>query len=157
LKTGHSISSLNSGDQTEVDDVDMSQEGIGSRANTPIPSITFPTWPAEINLVIAAGMKRLKLSLQGILVKAVFYNAFENIRYSLVFVYGFPVADKIPALARKSLMAAAESLTTRGGHYNASAAAIHQRLFSDDDYLENMICLVSVLHHVTTGVTPNFF
>jgi hypothetical protein len=55
-------------------------------------------------------------------------------------------------MVRKCVVDAAQDLTTCGGHYNASAACVHQCILLDINYHDKIICLVSstTLHSMTS-------
>ena len=129
----------------------MSQVGNGSGTmNTILATITQPNWPTETDLVHVTGMNKVKLSLQSHLLQAIFHDTFENVRRELLFGHAFPDAVGIPTMMRKCLVAAAKSCTFFEGRYNASAACIHQRLLSHDDYQARMTRLVS---SITSSMT----
>jgi len=112
-------------------------------------TVTNPPWPTEIDIVFATGSKRLLLSLQSRLLWSIFHGAFENVHSSLVFENAFPNAIAIPSVVRRSLVASAEVHEMVGGHYNNSAACVHQRLLSNDNYQASMLRLVSTkLYHI---------
>lgn len=129
---------------TEVDDVDNPQVEDGSGATgTTVATLPQPVWPADSNLVYVSGTNKVKISLQSRLLQTIFHDAFENVRFELLFKHAFPDAVAIPRVVRRALIDAAESNMFRDGRYNASAAAVHQRLLAHDDYLTSMIRLVS--------------
>jgi hypothetical protein len=142
---------LSAGDRTEVDDTDNTQLGNSSGVtNTGLTIATQPTWPIETELVYITGTNRVKLGLQSRLLQTIFHDAFENIRRDLLFEHAFPDAIAIPTVVRKALVSAAEMNMFRHGHYNPSAAAVHQRLLSHPDYEAQMIRLVSTITLNTT-------
>lgn len=136
-------SSLSTSDKTEANAVDVSMEGSGGGAtDTTSATASHPTWPVEIEVVWVPGSK-MKLSRQSALLTAIFRDAFENVRKDLLFQHAFPSPPVIPAMVRKCVVDAARKHTFLAGHYNASAACVHQRVLSDEDYEAKMIRLVS--------------
>lgn len=117
--------------------------GSGATNATTVPTVTHPTWPVETEIVYVAGTTKVKLSIQSRLLQEIFHKAFENVRSGLLFVDAFPKTDKVPGVVLRAVLQAAEDLTCVRGQYNASAACVHQRLLSDDDYQNKMIRLVS--------------
>jgi hypothetical protein len=94
-----------------------------------------------------AGTNNVKLSLQRPLLQAIFHAAFDNVRCALLFGYAFPDAIAIPKMVLRSIVGAAEANTFVDGRHNTLAAAVHQRLLSDDEYQAKMIRLVSIILH----------
>ncbi|KAN0102384.1 hypothetical protein V8E52_010847 [Russula decolorans] len=140
LNPGPTSSPLSAGEVTVVDDINRTQVGNSSAAKD-TATVTQPIWPTETDLVYVTGTNKVKLSLQSRLLQAIFKDAFENVRRDLLFEHAFPDAVAIPAVVRKALVSAAEANTFCDGRYNASAAAVHQRLLSHDDYQAKMIRL----------------
>ncbi|KAN0102412.1 hypothetical protein V8E52_011970 [Russula decolorans] len=140
LNPGPTSSPLSAGEVTVVDDINRTQVGNSSAAKD-TATVTQPIWPTETDLVYVTGTNKVKLSLQSRLLQAIFKDAFENVRRDLLFEHAFPDAVAIPAVVRKVLVSAAEANTFCDGRYNASAAAVHQRLLSHDDYQAKMIRL----------------
>jgi hypothetical protein len=116
--------------------------------HTNMATMTHPTWPIETNIVYVNN--KAKLSLQSSLLRAIFHVAFDKVRYELLFDHAFPNAITIPQVVQRSLTAAAEARTFVNGEYSASAACVHQRLLSDDDYQDKMTRLVSNITLTTT-------
>jgi hypothetical protein len=138
-----------------VDDINRTQVGNSSAAKD-TATVTQPIWLTETDLVYVTGTNKVKLSLQSRLLQAIFKDAFENVRRDLLFEHAFPDAVAIPAVVRKALVSAAEANTFCDGRYNASAAAVHQRLLSHDDYQAKMIRLVSSIISVYDMTNNNF-
>ena len=101
-----------------------------------------PIWPPDTNLVIVPGA-HVKLSQQSILIKVICRDAFDNVRTDLLFDCAFPLPKAIPNMVRKCLANSIRDCTVRNGHYNASAACVHQRLLTDVDYDAKLGRLVS--------------
>ena len=142
MNPGPTSSPLTTGDITEVDDINSTQVG-SSSAVQDHTTVTQPIWPIETDLVFVTGTNKIKLSIQSRLLQQIFKDAFDEVRRDLLFEHAFPDAVAIPKVVRLALVSAAEANMFRDGHYNASAAAVHQRLLSHDDYLAKMIRLVS--------------
>jgi hypothetical protein len=140
---------LGSGDTIPADDLDVAQNSSGT-THTNLATVTHPTWPTETDIVYVNGTNKAKLSLQSSLLRAIFHIAFDKVRYELLFDHAFPNAITIPKVVRRSLVAAAEARTFVNGEYSASAACVHQRLLSDDDYQDKMTRLVSNITLTTT-------
>jgi hypothetical protein len=145
VNPGPTPSPLNTGNITEVDNADSLQESNGSGATnaTTLATVTHPTWPVEIDIVYVAGTTKVKLSIQSRPLQEIFHKAFENVRSGLLFVNAFPDAAQLPGVVLRALLDAADGLRIVRGQYNASAACVHQRLLSDEDYQAKMIRLVS--------------
>ncbi|KAN0116229.1 hypothetical protein V8E52_006054 [Russula decolorans] len=141
LNPGPTSSPLSAGEVTVVDDINRTQVGNSSAAKD-TATVTQPIWPTKTDLVYVTGMNKVKLSLQSLLLQAIFKDTFENVRRDLLFEHAFPDAVAIPAVVRKALVSAAKANTFCDGRYNASAAAVHQRLLSHDDYQAKMIRLL---------------
>jgi hypothetical protein len=109
---------------TELDD---GQANGGGTINTNLITAQ-PTWPTETDILFMAGTNNVKLSL-------------------LLFGYAFPDAIAIPKMVLRSIVGAAEANTFVNGCHNTLAAAVHQRLLSDDEYQAKMIRLVSIILH----------
>ncbi|KAN0123634.1 hypothetical protein V8E52_002966 [Russula decolorans] len=123
---------------TASDDVATSQEDIrGSDAPTD-PVITSgssePSFPAETELLFVSGSNKIMLTVQRLLMRAVFQEAFERIRADMVFKNVFPNIYETIEMITDSLMKAAES--------NDRATNIYNRLALDADYSNNMSRLV---------------
>jgi hypothetical protein len=108
-----------------------------------VPQVSQSSWPTEIELVYVTGTTKVKLSLQGRILQTIIRDAFENLRSDLLFENAFPDSAVISRMIRGSLVRAAEGRTFVNGQYNASAACVHQRLLSDEEYESKMIHLVS--------------
>jgi hypothetical protein len=134
---------LESGEITELDD---GQANGGGTINTNLITAQ-PTWPTETDILFMAGTNNVKLSLQRPLLQAIFHAAFDNVRCALLFGYAFPDAIAIPKMVLRSIVGAAEANTFVNGCHNTLAAAVHQRLLSDDEYQAKMIRLVSIILH----------
>ncbi|KAN0111331.1 hypothetical protein V8E52_008606 [Russula decolorans] len=143
LNPGPTSSPLSAGEVTVVDDINRTQVGNSSAAKDTV-TVTQPIWPTETDLVYVTGTNKVKLSLQSRLLQAIFKDAFENVCHDLLFEHAFPDAVAIPAVVRKALVSAAEANMFCDGRYNASAATVHQRLLSHDDYQAKMIRLGGV-------------
>jgi len=142
---------LNSGDVTEVDDIDGSQVGNGSGVtDTTLATVTEPTWPVETDLIYVAGTNKVMLSLQSYLLHTIFHDTFDNVCCKLLTEHAFPDAVAIPKMLTRCILDAAKTRMTFDGQYNASAACVHQRLLSNNNYLTKMIRLVSDLTSSTT-------
>ncbi|KAN0105102.1 hypothetical protein V8E52_011375, partial [Russula decolorans] len=119
---------------TASDDVATSQEDIrGSDAPTD-PVITSgssePSFPAETELLFVSGSNKIMLTVQCLLMRAVFQEAFERIRADMVFKNAFPNIYETIEMITDSLIKAAES--------NDRATNIYNRLALDADYSNNM-------------------
>jgi hypothetical protein len=146
---GPTPSPSGSGD-TEVDyGVGTALEGSGA-THVAHATVAQATWPAETNIVYVTGTTKVKLSLQPQLLQIILQDAFEKVRFGLAFDHSFPSAKVLPAVVRKSLVEAAETRTFVDGRYNQSAACVHQRLLSDDDYEAKMARLVSNIASTVT-------
>jgi hypothetical protein len=137
---------------TASDDVATSQEDIrGSDAPTD-PVITSgslePSFPSETELLFVSGSNKIMLTVQRLLMRAVFQEAFERIRADMVFKNVFPNIYETIEMITDSLMKVAES--------NDRATNIYNRLALNADYSNNMSRLVG-LRISNTNVTNSLF
>ncbi|KAH9014577.1 hypothetical protein EDB83DRAFT_2321461 [Lactarius deliciosus] len=89
-------------------------------------------WPADTDLVFGLGSKKVMLTLQFPLVRAVLQDAFEYMRAYLVLTDAFPDTTDAISFARDSLITAAES-------HQSDAAIICERLQHDAKYLAHLL------------------
>ncbi|KAH9038003.1 hypothetical protein EDB83DRAFT_2318530 [Lactarius deliciosus] len=89
-------------------------------------------WPADTDLVFGLGSKKVMLTLQFPLVRAVLQDAFEYMRAYLVLTDAFPDTTDAISFARDSLITAAES-------HQSDAAIICERLQHDAEYLAHLL------------------
>jgi hypothetical protein len=142
-------SPLSDGDETEVDDANGPPENNGVTVTTvATTSESHPAWHVETNLVFTG--TKVKLFKQTNILRAIFHESFDNVRKDLILKHAFPDPIAMPCMLRKCLVDAARKHTMIDGHYNVSAAHIHQRILSDVVYEANMIRLVSGFTSTTT-------
>ena len=101
-----------------------------------IPNPTQDAGSDDTDIVFIPGMKKIALTNQRPLLRAVIQEAFKNLRASLLFDNGFPTANVTPSLIRISLITAAQTLSPK-------ALQIYLRFMNDHEYMEKMIHLVS--------------
>ncbi|KAH9075025.1 hypothetical protein EDB83DRAFT_2515878 [Lactarius deliciosus] len=89
-------------------------------------------WPADTDLVFGLGSKKVMLTLQFLLVRAVLQDAFEYMRAYLMLTDAFPDTTDAISFARDSLITAAES-------HQSDAAIICERLQHDAEYLAHLL------------------
>jgi hypothetical protein len=99
------------------------------------PNLHPALWPVETDLVFVSGTTRMLLTIQRPLMRSVIQDTFERIRVNLLFNNAFPDAAVALSMTRASLIVAAES--------HVRASGIHRRLLNDEEYMTNMIRLVS--------------
>jgi hypothetical protein len=99
------------------------------------PNLHPATWPVETDLIFVPGTMRVMLTAQRPLMRSVIHDAFERVRLYLLFNNAFPDAAIILSMTKDSLITAAES--------HERALSIHQRLLHNEQYVTNMIRLVS--------------
>jgi hypothetical protein len=109
--------------------------GSSSDAAT-IPNSSQPTWPVETEVNVVSGTNKVVLGNQSQLLRFVIQEAFEHLRSALCFIDAFPNAMAMPSMIRDCLISAAKS-------HGPRASNIHQRLLSDEDYVDTIIPLVS--------------
>ena len=121
-------------------DVDTSLDGSGGgTANVSLTDLRDTMWPTDTDLIFTSGTNKLMLTNQLPLMRSVMQDAFENIRFSLLFNNAFPDAAAVLAACRVALVtAAARSQNPRAMH-------IHDRLMTDGEYVSKMIRLVGCI------------
>lgn len=115
--------------------------GVTDTTVATVPKLPQGSWPTDIELVYVAGSTKVKLSLQSRLLQTIIRDAFENLRCALLFENAFPDSAAISRMIRESLVRAAEARTFVDGQYNTSAACVHQRLLSNEEYESKMVQL----------------
>ena len=104
------------------------------------------TWPADTDLVLAAGSSKLSLLAQRPIVCAVIQEAIDNLRAALVFTNAFPDVCNTLTLIKDCLLDAAVRL-------KPGATEMLERLKHDQDYVLKITPLVSVLEFDMTLLT----
>src|SRR5260221_3342130 len=92
-------------------------------------------WPSETEIVLFPGTNKVLLTLQTVLMRLIFQDAFEHLRASLLFIHAFPD----PALTRSMI---SEVLGAATQSHLPRAAIIRNRLELDEDYMAKMCRLV---------------
>lgn len=124
------------------DGVDTSPEAGGSIA--PIGSV-MPKWPAEIEIVFSEGRTKIGLMNQQPIVRIVLQDAIENVHAHLLIHDSYPNAAVMTQCMRGALVSAAR------GRF-PGAAAIHNRLLIDEEYLANMSVIVSMAYRMMASL-----
>ena len=118
---------------------DTSQHTGSGGSTTDISPVSGPpvtTWPSDTDIIFTPGTKKMMLTIQLPLMRSVMQDAFEHVRFYLLFNHVFP--DAVAALAAvKAALASAAS-----GSANPRAWGIYNRLQSDEEYASKMIRLV---------------
>ena len=104
------------------------------------------TWPADTDLVLAAGSSKLSLLAQHPIVRAVIQEAIDNLQAALVFTNAFPDICNALTLIKDCLLDAALCL-------KPGATEMLERLKHDQDYVLKITPLVSVLEFNMTLLT----
>jgi hypothetical protein len=121
-------------------DVDTSQDAGSGGGTTDIPlALDKPdnVWPKDTDLIFTPGTNKVMLTLQLPLMRAVMQDAFERVRFFLLFSNAFPDAIAVLDAVKTALTSASSGST------NPRAWIIHDRLLSDEEYASKMIRLVS--------------
>ena len=101
-----------------------------------LPGGAVATWPSDTDIIFAPGTNKILLTIQLPLMRSVLQDAFEHVRFYLLFDHAFP--DAVVALeAVKAALASAAN-----GSANPRARNIYNRLMSDEEYAFKMIRLV---------------
>lgn len=115
-----------------------SQGGSGGDAASLGPNASQGIWPSDTDLIFLPGTRKLTLTLQHPLLRAIVQDAFENLRAYLLLDHSFPDATALPTVIRGCLIVAStESQHPRG-------LAVRERLVNDDVYLDRLSRLVRV-------------
>lgn len=96
-------------------------------------------WPTDTEIQLVPGTNRVILTRQGILLRTVIQDAFENVRASIFFENAFPDVVLALSFIRDGL------LTAAGG--GPATASIYMRLLNDKDYLMKIVPLVRTITH----------
>ena len=100
-----------------------------------------PQWPANTNIIFSGGRTKIRIMSQQAIVRVVLQDAIENVHAYMVFRHGFPDAGAALAGTRAALVNAATA------HF-PSTAVLHNRLLSDEEYMANMVIIVSIPYAV---------
>jgi len=115
---------------------DVSPDAGGSITHN-ITTTVQPQWPANTNIVFSDGRTKILITSQQAIVHVVLQEAIENVHANLVFHHAFPDAGAALAGTRAALINAAMARFP-------STADLHNRLLSDEEYMANMIVIVSI-------------
>jgi hypothetical protein len=126
--------------------VATSQEGSGG-SDAPIGPAVVPapsqeSWPADTELLLVPGSKKIMLTVQRPLMRAVFHETFERIRAAMMFQNAFPNVYDTIEMITDNIIRAAETVD--------QATNIFNRLVLDGDYTSEMSRLVSLRLSITT-------
>lgn len=111
------------------------------------PDFLEANWPAETDLVLAAGATKPLLTNQKPLVHSVVRDAIENMQVMLMFNHAFPDSALSWSFAKECLITAAEKQAEK---HKLGAAVICSRLQQDTEYLTMLNQLVSFIITETT-------
>jgi hypothetical protein len=112
-----------------------SQEGSGGDAMD--ASSDHNPWPSHTDLIFIPGTRKLTLTIQSALLRAIIHDAFENMHAFLLVSHSFPDATALPTVIKGCLVTAATESK------NLRASDIRDRLMEDDMYLDTLSRLVS--------------
>ena len=115
-----------------------SQGGSGGDAASLGPNASQGIWPSDTDLIFLPGTRKLTLTLQHPLLRAIVQDAFENLQAYLLLDHSFPDATALPTVIRGCLIVA----STESQH--PQGLAVRERLVNDDVYLDRLSRLVRV-------------
>jgi hypothetical protein len=111
------------------------QDGVATLSHQLQDGMTT-VWPTDTDLKLIPGTKRLRLTMQNSLIRALIRNTFENVQGSLLFLNAFPDIPLTLSFIRDALITAA-------AQYGPAAQSIHTRLLNDKEYVTLLTPLVS--------------
>ena len=136
---GMSQRSASIGTLSQGGDTVSSQEGSGTTVvETNVGRKWGPSWSADTHLVFTPGSNKVLLTIQPLLIRMTIQDAFDTLRATLVFENAFPDPNLTVLFIRKSLVGAARSRLP-------NTVNVYNRLLLDDEYMDKLIVLVSVL------------